>query len=123
MGENTHVKGNASVVRLPGQAMAEYPLRGELRAESSVLTALPLLVPEIDRSAGQLDAAVNLGGRLGAPQVDGEFHVRDGRFDFYRTNLLLSAVTLDGRFVGDELEFSGRAGTSKGPVTLQGRFR
>ena len=123
MGEYTRVKGNASVVRLPGQSMADYPLRGELRAESSVLTALPLLVPEIDRSEGLLDAAVNLGGRLGAPQFDGEFHVRDGRFDFYRTNLTLSAVTLDGRFVGDELEFSGRAGTNKGPVTLQGRFR
>jgi translocation and assembly module TamB len=123
MGENTHVKGNASVVRLPGQAMAEYPLRGELRADSSVLTALPLLVPEIDRSGGQLDAAVNLGGRLGAPQVDGEFHGRDGRFALYRTTLVLSAVTLDGRFVGDELEFNGRAGTNKGPVTLQGRFR
>ena len=122
MGENTHVKGNVSVTRLRGQAMADYPLHGELRAESSVLTALPLLVPEVDRSAGRLDTAVNLGGRLGAPQVDGEFHVRDGRFEFYRTNLVLSAVALDGRFVGDELDFSGRAATNKGPVTLQGHF-
>lgn len=123
MAQNTRVKGHATVTRLPGQPVTDHVLRGELVAESAVLSALPALVPEIDRSEGRVDAQVNLGGRLGAPEVDGEFHLRDGRFDFYRTNLVLSGVTLDGRFIGDELEFGGRAATNKGPVTLQGRFR
>lgn len=123
MAQSTRVSGRATITRLPGQAMADNVLRGELRAESAVLTALPVFVPEIDRSEGRVDAQVNLGGRLGAPEIDGEFHLHEGRFDLYRTNLVLSAVTLDGRFFGDELEFAGRAGTNKGPVTLQGRFR
>ncbi len=123
LAQDTRIKGQATVTRLPGQPVADHALRGELRAESAVLTALPVFIPEIDRSEGRVDARVNLGGRLGAPEIDGEFHVRDGRFDLYRTNLVLSAVTLDGRFIGDELQFDGRAGTNKGPVTLQGRFR
>ena len=123
MAQSTRVRGNATVTRVPGLPVADHPLRGEFRAESAVLTALPVFVPEIDRSEGQVDAQVNLGGRLGAPEFDGEFHLRDGRFDLYRTNLVLSGVTLDGHFIGDELEFQGRAGTNKGPITLDGRFR
>lgn len=123
MAESTRVNGHATIVRTRGQAMADHPMSGQLVAESAVLSALPLVVPEIDRSEGRLDAAVNIGGRVGAPQFDGEFHLKEGRFDLYRTNLVLLGVTLDGKFVGDELDFSGRAGTNKGPVTLQGRFR
>ncbi|MGB5104700.1 MAG: translocation/assembly module TamB domain-containing protein [Steroidobacteraceae bacterium] len=123
MAESTRVSGHATIVRKRGQAMADHPMSGQLVAESAVLSALPLIVPEIDRSEGRLDAAVNIGGRVGAPQFDGEFHLKDGRFDLYRTNLVLLDVTLDGKFVGDELDFGGRAGTNKGPVTLQGRFR
>jgi len=38
----------------------------------------PAFVPEIDRSDGRLDATVSIGGTLGEPRFDGEFHVRDG---------------------------------------------
>jgi translocation and assembly module TamB len=102
--------------------LSALPLAGEIHVESAVLTALPLLIPEIDHSDGRLEAAVRLGGRLGEPTVDGDFHVRDGRFDLYRTNLSLTAADLDGRFAGDTLSFEGRATTRKGPVTVEGRF-
>jgi translocation and assembly module TamB len=97
-------------------------LRVEVRAKSTALTALPLVVPEIDRSSGILDAALAVSGTLGEPRFNGEFHVRDGRFDLYRTNLQLSSVTLDGRFVGDELVFDGGGQTAKGTLGLDGRF-
>ena len=97
-------------------------MHGTLRGESAALSFLPLLVPEIDRSTGKLDGDLTLSGTLGAPQFIGTFRVRDGRFDFYRTNFSLTKVELGGNFIGDELTFVGRGETSKGPVELDGRF-
>jgi translocation and assembly module TamB len=122
VGENTRIRGEAFADRRAGADLLASPLRGHLQGESAVLTALPLLVPEIDRSAGQLDAQVKIGGTLGAPEFDGDFHIRDGRFELYRTNLVLSKVELDGRFVGDELNFDGRGEAAKGKIALDGRF-
>jgi translocation and assembly module TamB len=120
--EGTRLEGEVVATRDPQREFAEYPLRGEIRAQSTSLTGLPLFVPEIDRSSGILDAALKVGGTLGEPRFDGEFHVRDGRFDLYRTNLQLSGLTLDGRFVGDELVFEGSGKTAKGTLGLDGRF-
>lgn len=118
----TRVHGEIVATRDPGLDTAAFPLRGTIRGESSALTAIPVFVPEIDRSSGQLDATVSIGGTLGEPRFDGEFHVRDGRFDMYRSNMLLSGVTLDGRFVGDELVFDGHGRTARGTLALDGRF-
>ena len=120
--DSTRLSGEVIATRDPRLAMTEYPLRGSIRGESTALTALPVFVPEIDRSDGRFDALVSVAGTLGNPRFDGEFHIRDGRFDLYRTNLLLSGVTLDGRFVGDELVFAGSGKTARGPITLDGRF-
>jgi translocation and assembly module TamB len=120
--EGTQIDGEVVATRDPKQDFAGYPLRGEIRARSTSLTALPLFVPEIDRSSGDLNAALAVSGTLGEPRFNGEFHVRDGRFDLYRTNLQLSSVTLDGRFVGDELVFDGSGKTAKGTLGLDGRF-
>jgi translocation and assembly module TamB len=123
MAASTRLRGEVRAPRERGRPLQANPLSGEIRAESSVLTALPLFVPEIDRSEGRLDGSVRVGGTLGDPRFDGEFHLRDGRLDLYRTNLSLTGATLDGRFVGDTLEFAGQASTREGPVTLDGRFR
>jgi translocation and assembly module TamB len=123
MTETSRLDGEVVATRDPALAAADYPLRGSIRGKSSALTTLPIFVPEIDRSDGSLEATITIGGTLGVPRFDGEFHVRDGRFEMYRTNLLLSGVTLDGRFVGDELVFDGGGKTSRGAITLDGRFR
>jgi translocation and assembly module TamB len=120
--DGTAVKGEAFADRRPGVDILASPLQGNLHGESAALTSLPVLVPEIDRSSGALDADLTLGGTLGEPRFNGAFRIRDGRFEFYRTNFTLSKVDLDGNFIGDELTFAGRGETSKGPVTLDGRF-
>lgn len=122
MAANTRLTGHASAERHPGVPLSEAPLSGEIRAESAALTALPLFVPEIDRADGLMEAAVRLGGTLGDPTADGDFHVRDGRMDLYRTNLSLTEARLDGKFAGDTVEFDGQALTRTGPVTLDGQF-
>ena len=122
LAEGSRVQGQASARRTTGRPMTEFPVAGTLRAESQALTGLPVLVPEIDRSGGRFEAALTVGGTLGEPRFDGEFHVRDGRFDMYRTNLSLTGATLDGRFVGDELVFQGRGTAREGELALDGRF-
>ncbi|MFO1394808.1 MAG: translocation/assembly module TamB domain-containing protein [Steroidobacteraceae bacterium] len=122
MAAGTRLQGAVSAPRERGRPLADSPLTGEVRAESSVLTVMPLFVPEIDHSEGRLDADVHVGGTLGDPRFDGEFHLRDGRLDLYRTNLSLTQANVDGQFAGDTLTFEGRATTPKGPVSLSGRF-
>jgi translocation and assembly module TamB len=122
LAEGSRMQGQVSARRTTGRPMSGFPVAGTLRAESQSLTGLPVLVPEIDRSDGSLEATLTVGGTLGEPRFDGEFHVRDGRFDMYRTNLSLAGVTLDGRFVGDELVFQGRGTAKEGELALDGRF-
>ena len=122
MAANTRLTGQASAERHRGVPLSQAPLTGEIRAESAALTALPLFVPEIDHADGLMEAAVRLGGTLGDPAADGDFHIRDGRLDLYRTNLSLTAANLDGSFEGDTLSFDGQATTRTGPVSLDGRF-
>jgi len=120
--DGTQLKGEAFADRRPGTDILASPLRGNLHGESAALTSLPVLIPEIDRSSGKLDADLTISGTLGEPRFNGAFRIRDGRFEFYRTNFTLSKVDLDGNFIGDELTFVGRGETAKGPVTLDGRF-
>jgi translocation and assembly module TamB len=122
LGEQTRVEGSATAPRPPGVPLGELPLQGQFRGESAQLNALPLFVPEIDYSSGRLDASVTIGGKLSQPEFTGDFAVRDGRFELYRTNLVLSDATLDGRFERDELTFNGKGQIAKGPIRLTGRF-
>jgi autotransporter translocation and assembly factor TamB len=85
VGENARIEGEARAERVAGAPWAEFPVKGRLHGGSEALTALPLFVPEIDRSAGRLDAQVTMNGTLGEPLFNGEFAVTDGRFEFYRT--------------------------------------
>ncbi len=123
VGEHARIQGEARAERLPGAPMTDYPLAGRIHGGAEGLTALPLLVPEIDRSAGRLDAELTIGGTLGQPLFNGQFEVSDGRFELYRTNFVLADTRLAGRFEGDEFSFSGKGTTAGGAVTLEGRFR
>jgi translocation and assembly module TamB len=123
VGEHTQIEGEARAERTQGAPMTEYPVTGRIHGGAAALTALPLFVPEIDRSAGSLAAELTVGGTLGQPRFNGEFQVRDGRFELYRTNFVLSDTQLNGRFTGDEFTFDGRGTTAGGAVTLEGRFR
>ena len=120
--EGTEVHGSITALRLDGHTLPDARLSGALDLESTAITALPLFVPEIDRADGRLDAGLQIGGTLAAPVFSGEFRLADARLDLYRTNLTLKNLALDGRFVGDELTFTGRGDSGKGPLTLNGRF-
>lgn len=119
--ETTKVQGNALVQRHPG-APLDSTLTGHIKGTSEAIKVLPLLVPEIDRAAGRLDGNVMLGGTLGQPTFTGDFQVRDGVLELYRTNLKISALQADGSFDGDALRFDATGDTGKGKLTVDGHF-
>jgi translocation and assembly module TamB len=123
--ESTRIEGEAIAERRSN--VLESPLRGRIAGASESIKVLPLLVPEIDRARGRLDGQVTLGGTLGQPEFDGDFHVRDGQLDVYRTNLAVSGLQLDGTFRGDELKFAAQGNTAQGntaqgKLTVDGQF-
>jgi translocation and assembly module TamB len=119
--ESTGIQGEAFVARRTGDLLAS-PLRGNITARSEAIKMLPLLVPEIDRAVGRLNGQVTFGGTLGRPEFNGEFQLRDGRLELYRTNLVVSSLTADGTFVGDELQFAATGSTAKGHLKVDGNF-
>jgi translocation and assembly module TamB len=119
--ESTRIEGDALVQRRPGAAL-DSTLTGHIKGTSEAIKVLPLLVPEIDRAAGRLNGNVMLGGTLGQPTFNGDFQVRDGVLELYRTNLKITALQADGSFDGDALKFDAQGDTAKGKLTLDGRF-
>ncbi|MGB7737770.1 MAG: translocation/assembly module TamB domain-containing protein [Steroidobacteraceae bacterium] len=119
--ESTKVQGEALVQRHPG-APLDSTLTGHIKGTSEAIKVLPLLVPEIDRAAGRLDGNVMLGGTIGQPTFDGDFHVRDGVLELYRTNLKITALQADGSFNGDDLKFAATGQSGKGKLTIDGNF-
>jgi translocation and assembly module TamB len=119
--ESTQLEGDASMARVAGDPLAS-PLRGRISGTSEAIRVLPLVVPEIDRAAGKLDGQVTLGGTLGEPEFNGDFQLREGRLELYRTNLIVSDLAADGRFVGDQLTFAATGATARGKLTVAGDF-
>ena len=119
--ESTKVQG-AALVQRNADAPLESTLTGHIKGTSEAIKVLPLLVPEIDRAAGRLEGNVVLGGTVGQPTFNGDFQVRDGTLELYRTNLKISALQADGSFDGDALKFDAQGETAKGKLTIDGNF-
>ena len=119
--DSTRIEGEALVQRHPGAAL-DSTLTGHIKGTSEAIKVLPLLVPEIDRAAGRLDGNVVLGGTVGQPTFNGDFHVRDGVLELYRTNLKITGLQADGTFNGDDLKFDAKGETAKGKLTIDGNF-
>jgi len=119
--ESTQIHGEALVDRVAGNLL-KSPLSGQIKGTSSAIKVLPLLVPEVDRAAGELEGNVVLGGIVGEPTFNGDFKIRDAVIELYRTNLKVTNFQADGRFSGDTLKFDASGQTPKGGLTVDGSF-
>ena len=105
-----------------GAEWQAMPLSGALHAETSELSLLSLYLPDIDRAAGELHADVNVGGTLGAPQLNGVVKVSGGELDLYQVNLGLRQVTLEAHLSDGGLDFSGNARAGAGSAAASGHL-
>lgn len=115
------VTGNAQVPRTDAP-LAEAALTGDLALTTSELGWLPIVLPDVDRFAGNLEARLQLGGTLGAPQLQGYVTFVNGEMDVYRTNLLLRQVNARIDFAGDAIALDARLATKGGTAHASGRL-
>jgi translocation and assembly module TamB len=120
-GEVGSIRARVDAQRGSGEWQA-MPLAGAVHAETSELSLLSLYFPDIDRAAGELHADVNVGGTLGAPQLNGVVKVSGGELDLYQVNLGLRQVTLEAHLNDGGLDFSGNARAGAGTTAANGHL-
>lgn len=119
--DRTELAASARVERTADDAASGH-LSGGLHLVTDDLGLVPLFVPDVDRAAGRLEAALHLGGTLGAPEVGGGITLADGSVDFYRTNLRLREVAARLAISANSLDIDARAKAGKGQAAVTGRL-
>jgi translocation and assembly module TamB len=116
------LRAEATMDRSPGVTLGESPLSGSLQFSTTRLGLLPLLVPDIDKAEGSLQARLTLSGVAAAPVLDGAVGLDGGLFEFYQTNLRLRDVSARVSLLDDglRLQSSGKAGG--GTFAANGQF-
>lgn len=74
---------------------------------------------------GTVNARIDMGGTLDAPQLTGSARLTDGRLSFVRQPVTLDRIRLDGRFDGHRMSLDGALRTPQSPedVRIGGEFR
>jgi translocation and assembly module TamB len=114
---------SADVILGPGATLAERALDGEIVVAMPDLAPFAVLSPELDELSGRLDGGLRLGGRLGAPSLDGALVLSDGRAVLPRPGLTLSEMELRLAGEGGRLVLTGGARSGDGRLALSGRLR
>lgn len=120
--EAAMLDANGSADRTVSADWRKLPLRGSLEAETRELGFLPLIVPEIDRAAGKLQANLRLGGTLGLPEVSGSLVLSEGELDMYTVNMQLRKIALRVDLADNALKLTASLGAGKGTAEMAGNL-
>jgi len=106
------LQARASLGRDEGVALADSPIEGSLLLSTKRLGLLPLLVPEVDKAAGDMRADLTLSGTPSRPVVGGTVRLDVAALDLYATNLRLRDAVAHFTLLdsGLRLESEGKAG-------------
>ena len=120
-GDTGRISGELTAQRTAG-AVDAMPLRASLNASTSALAFVNLFVPQIDRAAGRLDAALAIGGTLGTPLLSGVLKLSGGELDLYQINLALRATAFEARLIDNGLSFEGSGKAGEGTLGASGKL-
>ncbi|MET0659839.1 MAG: hypothetical protein ABW110_16955, partial [Steroidobacteraceae bacterium] len=120
--ENTFARGRVQLTRT-NAPFSELPLQGEIKARTADANVLPLLVPDIDRAAGVLEADITLGGIFSAPSINGRIALNDGELDSYRVNLALRELQAVADLKDTGFAFYASAKAVVGQLSTNGHFQ
>ncbi|HET9679830.1 MAG TPA: translocation/assembly module TamB domain-containing protein, partial [Gammaproteobacteria bacterium] len=98
---------------------SEKRISGKVTVHTDNFALVPVLVPEIGRFSGELDAELTLGGTLAAPALNGELHFRNGTATLPLQGLVLENLHLDVTAQGDSLQLTGGAQSGPGAINWQ----
>jgi translocation and assembly module TamB len=118
--EAASLNARGSADRTRGEQWREYPITGTLHAQTRELGFLPVVVPEIDRAAGKLNADLEFGGTLGAPEIEGSLILDEGELDLYAVNLQLREIGLRADLKGTGLTLAAKTRAGKGTAEVTG---
>jgi len=108
--------------RFPGRSIGELPVSGKVRGATRQIGLLPLLVDDIDQASGDLALDFAVGGRIGAPSLQGEARLTKGSLDFYQTNLRLRDLRATVKLQETSLALSAGATAGGGTLDIDGRL-
>ena len=111
-----------AATRLAGVSLRDLPVTGTLRGATRQLGLLPLLVEDIDQASGRLALDFSVGGRLGAPSLQGEARLTEGTLDFYPVNLRLRDLQATMKLHETALELNAAATAGAGSLDIDGRL-
>ncbi len=117
-----HAQGRIEVTRR-GRAVDDYPLTGELDLAVPDITFINALSTELNATAGSATAKLRLQGRVGAPRLNGDVELVQGKLRIPDLGLELTDIGLRAQGNGTErLALSGSARSDQGVVSLQGEL-
>jgi translocation and assembly module TamB len=105
--------GGRTLLKTGPASILEGKLKGGVQARQLDLAFLSGLAPGVRRAGGKLEGDVKIAGVLGAPQADGEGHLRGGLFDVVGQGVF-EDVGLDAKFSPKEVvldRLTGSTGT------------
>jgi len=108
--------------RTEGLDWRDLPVSGTVRGTTRQLGLLPLLVEDIDRASGRLALDFAVGGRLGAPSLQGEARLTEGALDFYQVNLRLRDLKATMRLQETAVALKATAAAGDGSLDIDGRL-
>lgn len=103
-----------------GTDWRRFPLSGSLKANTSELGFVPILLPEVDRASGELRADLELGGTLSRPTAEGSLTLTRGELDLYAVNLLLRDIGLELKLAGNTLKLDSSLRAGQGTADIEG---
>ena len=114
------IEGEATLA--PGAVMSDRALSGQLRLDFPDLAFLSVLSNEISSASGKLAGQYRLGGRVGAPEFEGEARLSDGRMKLTRPGIELTDLnaTVTGSPDG-RVHMVAQAKSGGGSLTVDGQ--
>lgn len=112
----------ARIGRSPGVPLGESPIEGRLELATRQLGLLPLVVPEIDRASGLVNAELSLAGQARAPELNGFVSFADAALDLYTVNLRMQDVAARFDFAGRDLGLDGAGRIGDGRFRVAGNL-
>jgi translocation and assembly module TamB len=119
---NTFARGSVALTRVDAP-FASMPMQGELKLRTADVNVLPLLVPEIDRAAGMLEADIQLSGVPARPAISGHIALSNGELDSYRVNLALRELQAQAVLEDNAVEFDATSRVGDGQLRANGRMQ
>lgn len=121
-GESTRIDASAELAQNPARLITHWPLQAQIRLHSMDAKLLPLLVADVDRFGGTLDADMRVTGSMAQPRLAGTLQLQQGEVDSYQINLALRETNVIAKLDDNRLQIEGGARAGEGTLDVRGSF-